>query len=307
MSAVNGLGVNVGVPTAGTYGHLALFSDGHYGYAADNSAAAGPGTDRQPPARYLQLYGQRRSTAARPAPRSTSRSTRGPDAAADTATAATGIGGTASGNVLANDSDADGDVLAAAAGTVPGSHGTLVLGADGERHRHRHRSDRRRGQPPARHLQLYGRRWPRRHGRRRARHHAQPRPGRGGRYGRGDDRHRRHRLGQRARQRQRRRRRRPRRGGGHSARIARHLGAGPGRRLHLHRHRSDRRRGQPPARHLQLYGQRWPRRHGRRRARHHAQSRPGRGSQYGHGDGEPRRRRSTSPACSAPATGTGTR
>jgi serralysin len=33
--------------------------------------------------------------------------------------------------LLANDSDADGDGLVAAAGTVLGSHGTLVLGADG--------------------------------------------------------------------------------------------------------------------------------------------------------------------------------
>src|SRR5262249_51868070 len=39
VSAVNGLAVNVGAPTAGTYGHLALFADGHYSYVGDNSAA----------------------------------------------------------------------------------------------------------------------------------------------------------------------------------------------------------------------------------------------------------------------------
>ncbi len=39
VSAVNGVAANVGNATAGTYGHLSLFSDGHYGYVADNSAA----------------------------------------------------------------------------------------------------------------------------------------------------------------------------------------------------------------------------------------------------------------------------
>jgi VCBS repeat-containing protein len=129
VSAVNGLGVNVGVPTAGTYGHLALFSDGHYGYAADNSAAlalAPTGSHLHDIFSYTVSDGDGgTATAALDITLN-----RGPVAAADTATATTGIGGTASGNVLANDSDADGDDLAAA-GTVLGLHGTLVLGTDG--------------------------------------------------------------------------------------------------------------------------------------------------------------------------------
>jgi VCBS repeat-containing protein len=130
VGAVNGLGVNVGVPTAGAYGHLALFSDGHYGYAADNSAAlaaAPTGSHLHDIFSYTASDGHGGTSSAA----LDITLNRGPVAAADTATATTGIGGSASGNVLANDSDADGDDLAAAAGTVLGSHGTLVLGTDG--------------------------------------------------------------------------------------------------------------------------------------------------------------------------------
>jgi len=130
VSAVNGLGINVGVSTAGTYGHLALFSDGHYGYAADNSAAlafAPTGSHLHDIFSYTVSDGHGGTDSAG----LDITLNRGPGAAADTAMATTGIGGTASGNVLTNDSDADGDGLAAAAGTVLGSHGTLVLGTDG--------------------------------------------------------------------------------------------------------------------------------------------------------------------------------
>ncbi len=130
VSAVNGVGANVGVPTAGTYGHLALFSDGHYGYEADNSAAlalAPTGSHLHDIFSYTVSDGHGGTASAA----LDITLNRGPVAAADSATATTGIGGTASGNVLANDSDADADDLAAAAGTVPGSHGTLVLGTDG--------------------------------------------------------------------------------------------------------------------------------------------------------------------------------
>jgi VCBS repeat-containing protein len=129
VSAVNGLGVNVGVPTAGTYGHLNLLSDGHYSYLADNSAAlalAPTGSHLHDNFSYAVSDGHGGTASA------TLDITlnRGPAAVADTAIA-TGIGGTASGNLLANDGDADGDGLAAAAGTLLGSHGTLVLGANG--------------------------------------------------------------------------------------------------------------------------------------------------------------------------------
>jgi VCBS repeat-containing protein len=130
VSAVNGLGVNVGVPTAGTYGDLTLFSDGHYGYVADNSAAlalAPTGSHLHDSFSYTISDGHGGTASAA----LDITLNRGPVAAADTATATTGVGGTASGNVLANDSDADGDSLTAAAVAVPGSHGTLVLGTDG--------------------------------------------------------------------------------------------------------------------------------------------------------------------------------
>jgi VCBS repeat-containing protein len=54
-----------------------------------------------------------------------------PTALDDAATATTGIGGTASGNVLSNDSDPDGDSLAVTAFSGTGAHGNLILNADG--------------------------------------------------------------------------------------------------------------------------------------------------------------------------------
>jgi VCBS repeat-containing protein len=130
VSAVNGQGVNVGVSTAGTYGRLALFSDGHYSYVADNSMAlalAPTGSHLHDIFNYTVSDGHGGTDSAA----LDITLNRAPVAAADTAVATTGIGGTASGNVLANDSDADGDGLAAVSGTVQGSHGTLVLGANG--------------------------------------------------------------------------------------------------------------------------------------------------------------------------------
>src|SRR5262249_8058547 len=126
VSAVNGLAANVGTATAGTYGHLDLFSDGHYSYVGDNSAAlasAATGTHLHDSFNYTISDGHQGTDSA------TLDLTlnRGPVAMADMATATTGVGGTASGNMLGNDSDADGDSLTAVAGTVQGSHGALVL------------------------------------------------------------------------------------------------------------------------------------------------------------------------------------
>ena len=56
---------------------------------------------------------------------------RAPTAVNDTATAATGIGGTASGNVLGNDSDPDGDTLVVTPFSGTGAHGNLIINADG--------------------------------------------------------------------------------------------------------------------------------------------------------------------------------
>ncbi|MDE5447241.1 hypothetical protein GWG65_39245 [Bradyrhizobium sp. CSA207] len=54
-----------------------------------------------------------------------------PVAVDDAANATTGIGGTATGNVLANDSDADGDSLTVTPFVGVGAHGKLTLNADG--------------------------------------------------------------------------------------------------------------------------------------------------------------------------------
>src|SRR5262245_40259654 len=56
---------------------------------------------------------------------------RAPGATNDAASATTGIGGTASGNVLGNDSDPDGDSLAVTPFSGAGAHGNLTLNADG--------------------------------------------------------------------------------------------------------------------------------------------------------------------------------
>ena len=135
MSAVNGLGVNVGVPTAGTYGHLALFSDGHYGYVADNSAAlavAPTGSHLHDIFNYTASDGHGGTSSAA----LDITLNRGPDANADVA--GVSKGGRVSGNVLANDFDSDGDAIALAGlngGTLGqqlhGNYGWLTLYADG--------------------------------------------------------------------------------------------------------------------------------------------------------------------------------
>ncbi|MCC8939132.1 cadherin-like domain-containing protein [Bradyrhizobium sp. Arg68] len=135
VSAVNGLAANVGVATAGTYGHLSLFSDGHYGYAADNSAALASAPTG------IHLHDSFNYT--------TSDGNGGTDNAALDITinrapvanaeiAGVGKGGLISGNVLANDSDPDGDAVAVAAlngGTLgqqlQGKYGSLTLSSDG--------------------------------------------------------------------------------------------------------------------------------------------------------------------------------
>ncbi|MCA6122729.1 VCBS domain-containing protein [Bradyrhizobium sp. WSM 1704] len=134
VSAVNGLAANVGIATAGTYGHLSLFSDGHYGYAADNSAAlasAPTGSHLHDSFNYTVSDGNSTDTAALDITIN-----RAPVANAEIA--GVSRAGLVSGNVLANDSDPDGDAIAVAAlngGTlgqqVHGKYGWLTLSADG--------------------------------------------------------------------------------------------------------------------------------------------------------------------------------
>jgi VCBS repeat-containing protein len=135
VSAVNGLGVNVGVPTAGTYGHLALFSDGHYGYVADNSGAlalAPTGSHLHDIFSYTVSDGQGGTASAA----LDITLNRGPVANADVA--GVSRGGLVSGNVLANDFDTDGDAIALAAlnggalgQQLHGNYGWLTLYSDG--------------------------------------------------------------------------------------------------------------------------------------------------------------------------------
>jgi VCBS repeat-containing protein len=135
VTAVNGLGVNVGVPTAGTYGHLALFSDGHYGYAADNSAAlalAPTGSHLHDIFSYAVSDGHGGTASAA----LDITLNRGPVANADVA--GVSRGGLVTGNVLANDFDTDGDAIALAAlnggalgQQLHGNYGWLTLYSDG--------------------------------------------------------------------------------------------------------------------------------------------------------------------------------
>jgi VCBS repeat-containing protein len=135
VSAVNGVGANVGVPTAGTYGHLALFSDGHYGYEADNSAAlalAPTGSHLHDIFSYTVSDGHGGTASAA----LDITLNRGPVANADVA--GVSRGGLVSGNVLANDSDTDGDAIALAAlnggalgQQLHGNYGWLTLYSDG--------------------------------------------------------------------------------------------------------------------------------------------------------------------------------
>jgi len=127
VSAVNGLGVNVGASTAGAYGHLALFSNGHYGYAADNSAAlalAPTGSHLHDIFSYTVSDGHG-GTASAALDITLNRA----PVAANDSTAVT-KGGIVGGNVLTNDFDADGDAIGLS-GVVGGSFGHSIAGAYG--------------------------------------------------------------------------------------------------------------------------------------------------------------------------------
>ena len=139
VSAVNGSAANVGSAVAGTYGTLTLNADGSWSYvpnAAANALAVGEtGSDSFT---YTVSDGHG-GTAITTLSLTVTGANDGPVAVADAAT--TGENTTASGNVLANDSDADAsDVLTVSAvngsaanvgSAVAGTYGTLTLNADG--------------------------------------------------------------------------------------------------------------------------------------------------------------------------------
>ncbi len=119
-----------GVATAGAYGHLALFATDITATPVTTARplpAAPTGSHLHDVFSYTASDGHGGTASAA----LDITLNRGPNAMADTATATTGIGGTASGNVLANDSDADGGGLADGGGYGARLARHLVLGANG--------------------------------------------------------------------------------------------------------------------------------------------------------------------------------
>jgi VCBS repeat-containing protein len=135
VSAVNGLHGSVGVPLAGTYGHLTLDANGNYSYSADNAAAiaaAPTGSHLHDIFSYTDSDGFGGTATA------------SLDITLDRPPVATNdlagvqLGATITGNVLTNDHDPDGDsiqVTGVIGGTLgqslAGKYGSLVLASDG--------------------------------------------------------------------------------------------------------------------------------------------------------------------------------
>ncbi|MXN67497.1 tandem-95 repeat protein [Stappia sp. GBMRC 2046] len=117
----------------GTYGTLTLNADGSYSYVADQAAAQAlaEGQTATDTFTYEVADGNGGTDTATLTVTVTGTND-APVAVADTA-AALEDGGAVSGNVLANDTDVDGDALqvSGGAGTITGTYGTLTLNADG--------------------------------------------------------------------------------------------------------------------------------------------------------------------------------
>ena len=138
VSAVAGVGGNVGHSVAGTYGHITINADGSYTYNADNIAAidgAPIGSHLTDTFAYTASDGHGGTTSSQ----IVVTLDRAPTVVADAA-AALESGSAATGNVLTNDSDRDGDslVVSAVAGSagnvgtsIAGTYGHLTLNADG--------------------------------------------------------------------------------------------------------------------------------------------------------------------------------
>jgi VCBS repeat-containing protein len=138
VTAVNGASGNVGVSVAGTYGHITIASNGAYTYNADNTAAidaAATGAHLTDAFTYTanDAHGGTTTTTI------TVTLDRPPTSASDSS-GAVESGAAATGNVLTNDSDKDGDTLTVTAvngsagnvgASLAGTYGHLTLGSNG--------------------------------------------------------------------------------------------------------------------------------------------------------------------------------
>ena len=129
VSAVNGVGGNVGASVAGTYGHITINSNGSYTYNADKTSVidgAATGSHLTDTFSYAASDGHGGTTTTN----IVVTLDRAPTVVADTGAAVESASGT--GNVLTNDSDRDGDTLAVAAvNGVAGNVGASVAGVYG--------------------------------------------------------------------------------------------------------------------------------------------------------------------------------
>ncbi|MEI9887634.1 MAG: Ig-like domain-containing protein [Rhizomicrobium sp.] len=141
VSAVNGVGGNVGASVAGTYGHVTISANGAYTYLADNAAAIAAGATG---AHLTDTFAYTANDAHLGTTSANLVVTldRAPTTAADTGSVVRSatLTANAAAGVLANDSDRDADTLtvatvAGSAGNVgvaiAGTYGHLTLGANG--------------------------------------------------------------------------------------------------------------------------------------------------------------------------------
>ena len=139
VSEVNGVAGNVGASVAGSYGSVTIGADGSYSFTPNGSANALAAGETATDTFTYTVSDGNGGTATGSLTITITGTNDGPVAVADTA--GTDEDASVSGNVLANDTDADSsDVLSVAAvngqaanvgSAVAGSYGSLVIGADG--------------------------------------------------------------------------------------------------------------------------------------------------------------------------------
>ncbi|HKQ95911.1 MAG TPA: Ig-like domain-containing protein, partial [Aestuariivirgaceae bacterium] len=139
VAAVNGQAANVGASVAGTYGSVVIGADGSYSFTPNSAANALAAGETATDTFTYTVSDGNGGTATASLTITITGTNDGPVAVADTA--GTDEDAAVSGNVLANDTDADSsDVLSVAAvdgqaanvgASVAGTYGSVVIGADG--------------------------------------------------------------------------------------------------------------------------------------------------------------------------------